>query len=130
MCLDRLCVSDRADVDRADRVGGSQAHVTSRRPKTFHCRSGRRHVTDLLQRRGLRLTLVTRRPNPPTGFIPCRTAVSRVTGQLTDCQLADWTTRGLDDLRTGQLADATGDCVLSFRFLAASARPQVVQSAS
>ena len=29
----------------------------------------------------------------------------RVTGQLADCQLADWTTRGLDISRTGQLAD-------------------------
>jgi len=32
-----------------------------------------------------------------------------VTGQLADCQLADWTTRGLDISRTGQLADAIGD---------------------
>jgi len=29
--------------------------------------------------------------------------------QLADCQLADWTTRGLDKSRTGQFADATGD---------------------
>jgi len=28
-----------------------------------------------------------------------------VTGQLADCQLADWTTRGLDISQTGQLAD-------------------------
>jgi len=28
-----------------------------------------------------------------------------VTGQLADCQLADWTTRRLDISRTGQLAD-------------------------
>jgi len=27
--------------------------------------------------------------------------------QLADCQLADWTTRGLDISRTGQLADQT-----------------------
>ena len=55
--------------------------------------------------------------------------------QLPDCQLADWTTRGLDNSRTsqladwtsrglgisraGQLADATGDfACLVFRFLA------------
>ena len=30
---------------------------------------------------------------------------SKVTGQLADCQLADWMTRGLDISRTGQLAD-------------------------
>ena len=29
--------------------------------------------------------------------------------QLADCRLADWTTRGLDKSRTGQLADAIGD---------------------
>ena len=29
--------------------------------------------------------------------------------QLADCQLADWTTPGLDISRTGQLADAIGD---------------------
>ena len=29
--------------------------------------------------------------------------------QLADCQLADWTTRGLDISRTGQLADAIGE---------------------
>jgi len=30
-----------------------------------------------------------------------------VTGQLADCQLADWSTRGLDNSRTGQVADWT-----------------------
>ena len=40
-----------------------------------------------------------------------------------DCQLADWTSRGLDNSRTGQVADSTTRgcqqrlCVLSFRFL-------------
>ena len=29
--------------------------------------------------------------------------------QLVDCQLADWSTRGLDNSRTGQLADAISD---------------------
>jgi len=44
--------------------------------------------------------------------------------QLADCQLADWTSRGLDISRTGQLADATGDFVcLVFVILVASARP-------
>ena len=42
--------------------------------------------------------------------------------QLADCQLADWTSRGLDISRTGQLADWTTRgchrrlCVLSFPF--------------
>jgi len=46
-------------------------------------------------------------------------------------QLADWTTRGLVNSRTGQLADATGDfACLVFVLLVASARPRVVQSAS
>jgi len=54
-----------------------------------------------------------------------------VTGQLADCQLADWTSRGLDKSRTGQLEDATGDFVcLVFVLLAASVRPRVVQSAT
>jgi len=49
-------------------------------------------------------------------------AVGTVTGQLADCQLADWTTRGLDNSRTGQVADWTTRgchrrlCVLSFPF--------------
>jgi len=39
--------------------------------------------------------------------------------QLADCQLAEWTTRGLDISRTGQLADATRDfACLSFVLLA------------
>ena len=43
-------------------------------------------------------------------------------------QLADTPTRGLDDSRTGQLADATGDfACLVFVLLAASAIPRVVQ---
>jgi len=51
--------------------------------------------------------------------------------QLADCQLVDWTTSELVNSRTGQLADATGDfACLVFVLLAASARPQVVQSAS
>jgi len=42
-----------------------------------------------------------------------------------------WTTRGLVNSRTGQLADATGDfACLVFVLLAASARPRVVQSAT
>jgi len=54
-----------------------------------------------------------------------------VTGQLADCQLADWMTRGLDISRTGQLADATGDfACLVFVLLAASAIPRVLQSAT
>jgi len=44
----------------------------------------------------------------------CNQTVTRIR-QLADCQLADWTSRGLDKSRTGQLADATGDCVPSFR---------------
>jgi len=50
--------------------------------------------------------------------------------------LADWSTRALVNSRTGQVADSTTRgcyrrlCVLSFRFLAASARPRVVQSAT
>jgi len=42
--------------------------------------------------------------------------------QLADCQLADWTTRGLDNSRTGKVADWTTRgchlrlCVLSFFF--------------
>jgi len=31
-----------------------------------------------------------------------------VTGQLADCQLADWTSRGLDKSLSRQLADANG----------------------
>jgi len=44
----------------------------------------------------------------------------RVTGRLADCQLADWSTRGLDNSRIGQVADWTTPgchrrlCVLSF----------------
>jgi len=34
---------------------------------------------------------------------------------LADCQVAHWTTCRLDNSRTRQLADAIGDCVLSFR---------------
>jgi len=46
-------------------------------------------------------------------------------------QLADWTSRGLVNSRTGQLANATGDFeCLVFVLLAASARPRLVQSAS
>jgi len=45
--------------------------------------------------------------------------------------LADWSTRGLDNSHTGQVADATGDfACLVFVLLAASVRPQVVQSAT
>jgi len=35
--------------------------------------------------------------------------------QLADCQLADWTTRGLDKSQTGQLADATGSVETPYR---------------
>ena len=53
-------------------------------------------------------------------------AINWVTGQL-----ADTPTRGLDDSRTGQLADATGDfACLVFVLLAASASPRVVQFAT
>ena len=46
-------------------------------------------------------------------------------------QRADTPTSGLDDSRTRQLADATGDfSCLVFVLLAASARPRVVQSAT
>ena len=41
---------------------------------------------------------------------PCnilRCVRNLVTGQLADCQLADWSTRGLDNSRTSQLADWT-----------------------
>jgi len=54
-----------------------------------------------------------------------------VTGQLTDTPTRGLPTRGLDDSRTGQLADATGDFeCLVFVLLVASARLRVVQSAS
>jgi len=49
--------------------------------------------------------------------------------QLADCQLADRTYRGLDNSRTGQLADVTGEfACLVFALLLASASPRVVQS--
>ena len=52
-----------------------------------------------------------------------------VTGQLPYMPTCGLPTRRLDDLRTGQLADATGDfACLVFVLLAASARPRVVQS--
>ena len=45
--------------------------------------------------------------------------------------LANYTTRGLDKSRTGQLADAAGDfACLVFVLLAESARPRVVQFAT
>ena len=78
--------------------------------------------------------------------------VGRVTGQLADCQLADWTTRGLgisqtgqladwttrvlDKSRTGQLADATVDFACLVFVLLAHLRdrelssPRLVQSVS
>ena len=60
----------------------------------------------------------------PSLFRPTRNMT--VTGQL-----ADTPTRGLDDSRTGQLADATGDfACLVFVLLVASAIPRVVQSAT
>jgi len=43
-----------------------------------------------------------------------RWAALMVTGQLADTPTRGLRTRGLDDSRTGQLADTTGDCVLSF----------------
>ena len=52
--------------------------------------------------------------------------------QLADCQLAEWTTRGLVNSRTGQLADAAGDfACLVFVLLATSrdrelSRPRLV----
>ena len=62
----------------------------------------------------------------------CRSRDAAVTGQL-----ADTPSRGLDDSRTGQLADATGDfACLVYVLLAASAiyrelsSPRLVQSAS
>ena len=59
------------------------------------------------------------------GYANSRTANSR-TGHL-----VDWSTHVLDKPRTGQLADATGDfACLVFVLLAASVRPQVVQSAT
>jgi len=48
----------------------------------------------------------------------------KVTGQLADCHLADWMTRGLVNSQIRQLADWTTCgchqrlCILSFRFLA------------
>jgi len=55
--------------------------------------------------------------------------------QLADCQLADWTTRGLDISRTGQLADAICDFACLVVLLAASrdrelSSPRLVQFAS
>jgi len=56
--------------------------------------------------------------------------VKRLLDNLQIRQLVDWTTRRLDILRTGQLADATGDfACLVFVLLLASERPRVVQSA-
>jgi len=56
--------------------------------------------------------------------------LSQMQGWVTG-QLADTPTRGLDILRTGQLADAIGDfACLVFVLLVASARPRVVQSAT
>jgi len=66
-------------------------------------------------------------------YIWCTVASARgtVTGQLADTPTRELPTRGLDDSRTGQLADATGDfACLVFVLLAASARPRVVESAS
>jgi len=54
-----------------------------------------------------------------------------VTGQLADTPTRGLPTHGLDDSRTGQLVDATGNfACLVFVLLAASASPRVVQSAS
>ena len=56
---------------------------------------------------------------------------SRVTGHLADTPTRGLPTRGLDDLRTGHLADAIGDfACLVLVLLAAATRPRVVQSAS
>jgi len=53
---------------------------------------------------------------------------STVTGQLADTPARGLPTRGRDDSRTGQLADATGNfACLVFVLLAAYARPRVVQ---
>ena len=52
----RFCVSDRADVDRANCLRSSQADVASHHPKTFRCSGRWGHIAHLLQRRGLRLT--------------------------------------------------------------------------
>jgi len=58
-------------------------------------------------------------------------ALNWVTGQLADTTTRGLPTRGLDDSRTGQLADATGDfACLVFVLLVASASPRLVQSAS
>ena len=55
--------------------------------------------------------------------------VPKITGQLADTPTRGLPTRGLDDSRTGHLADATGDfACLVFVLLAASARPRVGQS--
>jgi len=49
-----------------------------------------------------------------------------LTGQLADTPTRGLPTRGLNDSRTGQLADATGDSPsLVFVLLAASTRPRV-----
>jgi len=52
----------------------------------------------------------------------CTRLAGKVTRQLADCQLADWTSNGLDNSRTGQVADWKTRgchrrlCVLSFPF--------------
>ena len=70
---------------------------------------------------------------------PCnilRCVRNLVTGQLADCQLADWSTRGLDNSRTSQLADWTtrglADAAKKGKLSTQSRRrhPRVVQSAS
>jgi len=65
-----------------------------------------------------------------------RTADRAVTGQLADCQLADWTTHILDKSWTGQLEDVTGSSTCCYqvakkRKLTTQSRrwhPRVVQS--
>ena len=62
----------------------------------------------------------------PTRGLPTRGLDDSRTGHL-----ADWSTRVLGKSRTGQLADVTGDSpCLVFVLLAASASPRDVQSAS
>ena len=43
-----------------------------------------------------------------------RYANSRIANSRTG-RLVDWTSRGLDNSHTGQVADTTGDCMISFR---------------
>ena len=66
-----------------------------------------------------------------TAVLGRRRRVRPVTGQLADMPTRGLPTSGLDDSRTGQLADANGDfACLVFVLLAASTSQRVVQSAT